>query len=632
MRIPIRCGDQEMFLILDPLTPQGELGWRIVQAVRSGNIRLEQSYALPAPHDVPEAPRLRREESDSSDPAPRSETRTTAHEDDHQEEDKLRHQLVTCGHHASKGVRPLFEDLGSIQVVPSKDEHEDQIEVHWRDDYLGSMPHEIYASCGGVEHAMAKTGTSGPYSVYALDAKWDGEHKIFFWMQSFWTEYNRKTIYRVHGAMRGVEVQVFNPARYKLELSLPPLKSFKAGRDLKKGIERDPAGKRQLAPHWHKGKETETARWSPSKLSVTTTKTENGHAHGAPETDRMELPISFKVDGIEEKIDVINVIGKLIYLVDSIMEIMADFQNKAPKVGWIFEFEVQFLQGGAATEWYWKEHEDHRVFQYIDINVSMTLFKVKLEAGFGIEGLSFKAMAFAEVEGELKLSMNGCRDNPSAEYSIGFPIKFEIKGAVGAKFEAGNHVHAVLKGETGFELKLDIGLNRNHRPGWTTEGAIEWLGVKVVLEASASFFGLGGTYTHETELCGPSELSEFRFPERHDHKAAVISRALLKKILLDTIYDDWDLRVEGMEANAIAETLVDKLDANHHWHRTTAVAEGLAIAIRGDLEAMYVDGGMFSFDHVPVAKFVAYTRGAALQAHMNAAAHPAAHLTQSAHH
>lgn len=634
MRIPIRCGDQEMFLVLDPLTPHGELGWRLVQAVHAGEIRLELTPDLPPPHPVPEALRVRREDTEARSET-REQTRTSrVQEEREEEEDKVRDQLVTCGHHASKGSRPLFEHRGSIQVVPPKDELEDRVEIHWRDDYLGSMPAEIHARSAGVEHVMEKTGTSGAYSVYALEAKWDGNpNELFFLMQSFWTEYNRKTVYSIHGAKSPVEVQVFNPRQYKLELSLPPLKKFKAGRDLKKGISRDPvSGKPKLAEHWHEGKETETARWSPSKLQLTTTKTENGHAHGEAETQRGAVEaITFKVDGVEQKIDALKVLGKLLYLIDSVMEIIKSFQEKAPKVGWIFEFELQLLQGGAAVEWYWKEYEDHQVFQYIDINLSMTLFKIKLEAGFGIEGLGFKAMAFLEVEGSLAVSLNGRRDNPSAEYSFGIPLKLEILGAIGAKFEAGNWVQASAKGETGFELEVDVGVNRDQRPGWSCEGGIEWVGAKVILKASASFFGLGGSTTHETVLCGPKELSEFRFPHREEYKPPVVSRARIRQIFEDVIYDDWDLRVEGMSAQAIAETLAEKVDQNHAWHRSTAVAEGLAHSIRGDLEEMYVDGGWLSFDHVPVAKFVAYVNGPKMQQHMLAAQHPAAAIMHGHH-
>ena len=617
--------------MLDPLTPESELGWRLVRAVRAGAVRLEMIPTLPAPNPLPDRLELRSEGGGQT----HSESSSNVREDEPAPvDDKLRDQLVTCGHHTSKGLRPLFEHLGRIQVVPSKEELEDTVEIHWRDDYLGSMPAEIHARSGGVEHVVEKTGTSGAYSVYTLEARWDGDPaKYYFFLQSFWTEYNRKTIYSIHGALRNVEVQVFNPRQYKLEISFPPLRKFKTGRHYQRGHQRDPVtGKASLQEHYHKGKETEKARWSPSKLTLSTSTSENGHAATTKTESKKMEPIVFSVDGVKREVDAFTVVGNLIYVIDSIMQIIEKIKKAVPKVGWFFEFELALFQGSAAIEWYWKEYQDHRVFQYVDINVAMTIFKIKLEAGFGIEGLSFKAQVFVEVEGALKVGINGCRDNPSAEYSIGIPLKFEILGAIGARVEAGNTLKASVKGETGFELKLDMGLNRDQRPGWTTEGAIEWLGVKVVMTASASFFGLGGSYTHETELCGPSELSEFRFPDRHAYKPPTVSRNRIKAIFLETIHDGWDLRVEGMSAEAVATTLADKVDANHGWHRTTSLTEGLALSIRADLEGMYEDGGYFGFDRVPVEKFVAYVKGAKLQKHLTALQHPAADLIGAGHH
>ena len=147
-----------------------------------------------------------------------------------EQEVKLRDWKLECKHH-SQSKRPVFERYTSIQVVPDKGQTKDTVKVHWRDDHLGSMPPALTVRTPGRAEAEAqKAGANGPYSLYGYDVEYLGDidNKLFPF-PSFWQALNEKTTYTFAPGPQSINVEVFNPRQWELEVKFPALESFKGG-------------------------------------------------------------------------------------------------------------------------------------------------------------------------------------------------------------------------------------------------------------------------------------------------------------------------------------------------------------------------------------------------------------------
>ena len=98
---------------------------------------------------------------------------------------------------------------------------------------------------------------------------------------------------------------------------------------------------------------------------------------------------------------------------------------------------------------YWKEHTDHRIYRYVDVNLKVVLFSITFEFGVGVSAFSFKVQVFAQLSGELSMEISGKRTSPDGDVGVNLgPFKATIKGAIGARAEAGE-CDVVVKGVFG---------------------------------------------------------------------------------------------------------------------------------------------------------------------------------------
>ncbi|HJL14389.1 MAG TPA: hypothetical protein RMH99_01965 [Sandaracinaceae bacterium LLY-WYZ-13_1] len=549
-------------------------------------------------------------------------------------EQHVRDQMLQCEHHDSDG-RDILEELNRIQVVPSKGTVVDQVTVHFKD--TGSPPPpSLTASPGGVD--VPQNGASGGYTLYPFDAEYTGDvdQGNFLW-PAFWRAYQERTNYQVRGALSSVSIEVFNPRQYKLEFKLPPFKSFKTGFELTKDIER--SGRRiTTADETHVKWERSESQWSPSSLTLDTS-SEGYDSRKAPgerrstDSSLSRTPIesiAFSVDDVEQSVAVLDYIGAILDMYETCMKVVEAIQENAPKVGWYMSFDLQLMQGALAIEWYWKEHTDHRVFQYVDVNVSLTIFKLVFELGIGISGLGFKAQVFAQLEGGLSVSFDAKRDSPELMPGFAVPAKGWIKGALGARFEAGNFFKAEGKGETGIEVVAEIGINRGRSKMFHGDFYANWTGIVVTAEVSGGLFGLGGKRTWTRTLVGPTRMLGGQWPKPEPYRPPHVSKTRIKSVLQRTITKGLNVRVirtvsglfndEHWTPAQIAETLANTIDQHRTWHRTDKVLEGLSHAIRGDLDEM---GARFGRDYIEESDFLGYVRGSQLQGHLDDAISPA---------
>lgn len=541
---------------------------------------------------------------------------------------------IQCSHHPSK--RPLFERGDFLQVVPSKGSLTDKITVHYKNEHKPPPP-----SLRALGREWPKTGSDAGYDTYDIEVAYEiGREIKTFILPSFWSNWESKTTYSIYDGPTLMHVEVFNPRQYKLRFALPPFKSFKGGYRLEKELSRKEGGGLAVAEDYELNFREDAINesgWTPSNLTIEkVVHREEGDARGELESRRiypapMES-IKFYIDGSEVHLDVLKLIATILNGATQISDIVEKIMDNAPKVGWYITLNYQLMQGGLVIEWYWKEHSDHRVFRYFDVRAQLTVFKITFELGVGISGLGFRAQIFAQLLGEVKVEVSVCRDDPDAAPGLAIPSTAKITGALGARFEAGNLFKAEGKGETAIEMKVEFGINKRAGKAFHLDiASTRWTGITVKATVCGGFiWKRQRTWTRT--IVGERHLGGFRFPEPREYQPPTLSRRAIKDKMRAVITKGWNVHVtrevEGWfndvswTSDEIAQALADRVDEHTTWKRTPRMVEGLAHAIRGDLDRL---GRKLT---EPV--FLAYLRGPEIQAHLDAIIDPARHMAERA--
>ena len=552
---------------------------------------------------------------------------------------KVQDWRIECGHHAEQGKRAVIQRGTHIEIVPSKGELVDVVKFHVRDDENG-MPQSL--NTGTVN--VPKVGMSGKYAVYALQAKYTGgTGNRSFPLLSFWDAFAGVTTYRVRGAPSTIQVDVYHPSQYKLELSAPPFRRYQTGSKLSK-IDKDIKVKEahvKKVDHPVRWEIKEKSGWSRSKLELKKKKTATRAGDTAPTATSEETlaaeseSVAFSIDGAQVKIDAVEVLKGIKKVRDDVITIIDTIEDAVPNVGWYADFDLQFLHGSLAAEWYWKEHTDHRVFQYVDVNADMQLISAELELGIGLKALMFRAQAYVKFSGSVSLLAGAKRDGPETPaLSVGFGGK--IAGAVGVRFEAGNWIQPQLKGESGLDINGKINLATAQSQPWSIGYEIQWTGIKVTAEvqqASKNRSGYAKSPPWEWELAKPKTLREWQWPAAPPPASSTwVSRARIQQVLLDVITEGRNLEVvrreqalilgekatleRHLDPEQVAKDLVEEIDKHETFDRSEKAVQGLAHAIRQDLERMGCRG--FLNPKVDESTYRAYLNGKGLKDRLDA--------------
>lgn len=507
---------------------------------------------------------------------------------------------LECAHHASHGSREIFVHGNRLEVVPEKLKKSDKVTISYKNEET-APPASL--TIGGKSCPKGKP--DGKFETYVFDAEYQGNtDQQRFWTSQFWRNFRQGTVHRVENAPLPFEIRVRNPTRYKLEISFPAMKGYKAGEKFSKANE---GGFAKLQPTKSVKKE-EITGWSPTKLETTSTvdtrnkqNTSTGYraTFEHEEERKTEVAgIAFTIDGTEVKLDLLEALGQLKEVADSLQKIVKSFQENSPKLGWYLEYEFQFLQGTVAAEWNWQEHHDHTAFTYIDVNVQMTCASVTLELGIGISGLGFKAQVYVAFGGSLDVALSGRRDKPAGPPAFVLPAGLAITGTVGARFEVGNLFKANATGKTSLEIKAEYGINRADRESMLTiDSAGEWSGFEVAYTASGGLFAIGGKHTvKKKRLAGPEKLWESGWPSEKKYEPETVSRDRIRQCVLEKLTEGLDVKVattvrdywlnDYMDVQKVTDRLLEVIDAHPGFDRKPEVVDGLAAGIRGDLRAI----------------------------------------------
>jgi hypothetical protein len=547
-------------------------------------------------------------------------------------EPKVKDWILECQHHTSNG-RDLQQRGASIKVVPDKGKTKDLVKLHWRDDWLGSMPSSLAVRTPGRADGEAKqSGASGRYTTYGFDAEYLGDIDIINILNPlFWRAFTERTKHTIQPGPTSVEVEVYNPRQFKFEFAFPPM----AG--LKEGSKYEASGAGQIRALARTGKlerkyEVEDAYWSPSSLTLNTDRfsTHPGPDYKPSESEQKWADtIKLTRDGGNVQLDLLKIAGSILEFADTMREIVKMVKDYAPQVGWYIDWNLQLMQGALAVEWYWKEHTDHRVFQYIDFNIALTLFSLTFEIGIGVKACSFKLQIYAQLSGELKVEAGAKRDSPDGAPGFTLPtLKGKITGALGARAEAGYVFKFEAKGETAVEAECGIGINQRNSIV-TFDARARWTGIECTATFSAGFFGISHTKTQKLTLVGAGPWWGITWPKDEPYTPPTLSRDRIAAAVASVLTSGWNVRVfdEGdnyVEPSVVAGMIADRIERDQAFDKTQKMVDALANGIRQDLDVLGARD--WRRDWVSLADLRQYlsgsVRGKSLQARLDASASP----------
>jgi anti-sigma28 factor (negative regulator of flagellin synthesis) len=578
-----------------------------------------------------------------------------AHEDEQEEEEraaaevKLRDWKLECKHH-SESKRPVFERHTSIQVVPDKGQTKDTVKVHWRDDNIALPPALTVRTPGRADVEAQKAGANGPYSLYGYDVEYLGDlDNILFPLPSFWQALNEKTTYSFAPGPQSINVEVFNPRQWELEVKFPALESFKGGYKYScasHDVSGDSLSKLSMTKKSvvKETFEVNEGGWKPSSKRVESVETKTTVKNGASSTEtekesKLFDAIVLKRDGGNLKIDAIKIASSILKFIKEGLDLVKLIKSYAPQVGWYVDLDIQVMQGGLAAEWYWKEWEDHTVFRYIDVKAMLEVFSITFEIGVGVSAFSFKLQVFGQVSGGVGVEISATRWKPEGMPGMNLgPVKGRIAGAIGARAEAGYFFKLEAKMETALELDLVIGINQPSR-AVSLDGGLVWTGIQCEATGSVGAMGIGGTKKWKGELVGKSDRLRFEWPKPVEYKPPYMSRDAIAAELRKVLTNGWNVRVftpsgsaftfdEAWSIERIADTLAERIERDRAFHRTPDMVEALGVAIRQDLDALGTRTGR---DYIESERFLAYVNGKvdgkSLVVHLNDGASPIRKLT-----
>jgi hypothetical protein len=563
------------------------------------------------------------------EPAPPPERR--------QPEVKIRDWKIECHHHANTGggspctngdgkgqVRLVIERGSAIQIVPSKGTKKDTVKLWWKDQYLGSLPPSLTVRTQGKPDIEAqRVSGGGDTGTYQLDAEYLGDTEITkFFLPSFWRSFMERTNYSIAPGPTPINVEVYHPKRFKFEFSFPPIKGYKGGFKLETEKSANPTN--LFKPQNLEAKfELNQVGWSPSTLKPSSTTIVNTHPdpNADPPSSSMTLGnCKFYIDSVASSFGWLTLVGKLLKLSKTFRDLVTaikKFKDYAPQVGWYIDFGISLMQGSLAVEWYWKEHTDHRVYQYIDANIAMTLFAIEFEFGIGVGAFSFKLQVFAALSGEIGVEASMKRTSPDGAPGFTLPaFKGKITGALGMRFEAGIFAKFEAKAETAIEAEVALGINQRNSPV-SFDAHMRWTGIACTVSGSVGPWGIGGNKTWKSTLVPPSEWVGLEWPKEEPYKPPYLSRDRIAVVLQGVITDGWNIRVINpsgsmftpdthLTPEQIAGALADAIDADSLIERDTDTIDGLAHAIRGDLDKL---GTRLGRDWIEQSAFNGYIAG-----------------------
>ena len=240
--------------------------------------------------------------------------------------------------------------------------------------------------------------------------------------------------------------------------------------------------------------------WTPRRPGFLVTETTAALRGGDPSSrtvttgpgSQPATAVTVTIDGVDiggRYAEIAEQVQKVGLLAEGIMDLLASF-----RFGWYVDVDYDFGQGSVAFAWGQKEHTDHRSFLGVGLDLDITLFTGRFEAGFGVrigggrilgnDGRPLiDAAAFFYFEGEIAFKTAVERDAPEIDANVETKLEASAKGGIGVRAVAPGGAQAELTGETGIEIRNGK-LVFERDGGAHVEGETWWLGFETTVKAT----------------------------------------------------------------------------------------------------------------------------------------------------
>ena len=348
--------------------------------------------------------------------------------------------------------------------------------------------------------------------------------------------------------------------------------------------------------------------------------------------------VSLTVSGVEvgrRYADIADQVLRAGALIEGIRDMVTSF-----RLGWYVDVDYQFGVGNVALSWGWKEAADHRAFLGAGVDVDLTLFSGRFEAGFGIkmggralgaQGSDdprpfFEAVGFFYFSGDFKLQFGVERDAPEVELGMEAEVRASMRGGVGVRVATPLGANLALSGETGVELRRGK-LVLDPEAGARLEGDVWWLGFEAKAEVTIGARdilgsrgaprdeekGVEGSYGTTIPKIEPRKLGDFTLPSYKYAKD--LTPARIAEVLHDEFEVEWweidqwfsfDLEAEGpsgrIGAQELAERVTRAILRHPEVRRDEATVAAVATRCRTELER-YMRGRIDLDPEIPRSGF-----------------------------
>ncbi len=399
-------------------------------------------------------------------------------------------------------------------------------------------------------------------------------------------------MYTVKGLAKELAIAVHYPHQWKLTVSLPPFRSYKAGYAMSKNRKRS---KNETQPkdldQRHKdatevsfeldGWKIKNNYLRDGRVETIREKEEStsyrSSAHSALvaqaglvmgdrgyELDYAkaseEDPIAITLNKVLVDCNPVKTVGQVVSTASKLADLITSIKEHVPKVGWYIDFEHKLFEGELSVEWGFKEHSDERVYPWLRFNIGMVFFAASIEVGIGVSWGSCRAQLFFKVAGQLGLEASGERVSPDGETGVSLgPLAAEFTTTLGVRLEAGHMLELNARGETGLLAEVTLHFNKNER-AVSVDGQLSWKGLTVTATVSVCY----GAWTKTVikPLLDPRNL-DFSLPNDDDYQAERIDDAEIQKIISDALTRGWNIEVDDIPMATTSAAIKERI-VNHH--------------------------------------------------------------------
>lgn len=448
------------------------------------------------------------------------------------------------------------------------------------------------------------------FLCHAPKVSWNPFEKIF------WTNYIKPSEYTVDGLPSPLTIKSYNPHQWTIRVAFPAFEKVKMGAKLtgNSGLARD-ASANSINAQEQSESELVASGWNPhtnsrQQFSLSTKEEEivnlqeRSFLYQANQEVGIEEKrgkrsfesITVKRDGMTVNIKAADQINALIALANNLYEIIKLIKDRAPKIGWYVDFDIAIFQGNFEIGFGWREHNDHRVYQWMSLGIDCALIKTAFELGIGISGYACKVQICGQVKGAFTIKAMAERTSPDTDTMARLSFKDSISGALVARFQAGYFF--TFEASVGTELKMDGEISIENGRNLEITQVLEWTGITVDMSGSvASKGGNGGAKSKKSQTIVPGKKwPQYKWPEYQGpvYKPDKMSRLEILSHLEKKISEGWSIKVfeelEGLgndiewSDREIAGEITDHLDKRKYLRRDQNSIEALAHEIRQHLE------------------------------------------------